>query len=93
MSVTARSYETQHLPISLIRDMSLHQLIQFYPSTLKKLKCVQPQEIEDRKFCQGWGKGIQKGALVIRRVFSLVDMITKPKFSNYPYVFKIGLFR
>ena len=34
-----------------------------------------------------------KGALAIRRIFSLVDMITKPKFSNCPYVFKIGLFR
>ena len=28
-----------------------------------------------------------KGALVIRRIFSLVDMITKPKFSNCPNVF------
>ena len=36
---------------------------------------------------------ICKGALAIRRIFSLVDMITKPKFSNCPYVFKIGLFR
>ena len=34
-----------------------------------------------------------KGSLVIRRIFSLVDMITKPKFSNSPNVFKIGLFR
>ena len=34
-----------------------------------------------------------KGALVIRRIFSLVDMITKPKFSNCPNVLKIGLFR
>ena len=34
-----------------------------------------------------------KGALAIRRIFSLVDMITKPKFSNCPNVFKIGLFR
>ena len=34
-----------------------------------------------------------KGALAIRRIFSLVDRITKPKFSNCPYVFKIGLFR
>ena len=35
----------------------------------------------------------RKGALAIRRIFSLVDMITKPKFSNCPNVFKIGLFR
>ena len=35
----------------------------------------------------------KQGALAIRRIFSLVDMITKPKFSNYPAVFKIGLFR
>ena len=34
-----------------------------------------------------------EGALAIRRIFSLVDMITKPKFSNFPNVFKIGLFR
>ena len=34
-----------------------------------------------------------KGALAIRRIFSLVDMITKPKFSNCPNVFKIGQFR
>ena len=34
-----------------------------------------------------------KGVLAIRRIFSLVDMITKPKFSNFPNVFKIGLFR
>ena len=34
-----------------------------------------------------------KGALAIRRIFSLVDMITKPKFSNCPNVFKTGLFR
>ena len=33
-----------------------------------------------------------KGALAIRRIFSLVEMITKPKFSNCPNVFKIGLF-
>ena len=33
-----------------------------------------------------------KGALAIRRIFSLVDMITKPKFSNCPNIFKIGLF-
>ena len=29
-------------------------------------------------------------ALAIRRVFSLVDMITKTKFSNCTLVFKIG---
>ena len=34
-----------------------------------------------------------QGALAIRRIFSLVDMITKPKFSNCHNVFKIGLFR
>ena len=37
--------------------------------------------------------GYYQGALAIRRVFSLVDMITKPKFSNCPNIFKIGLFR
>ena len=35
----------------------------------------------------------EEGALAIRRMFSLVGMITKPKFSNCPNVFKIGLFR
>ena len=40
----------------------------------------------------GYGN-VLKGALAIRRIFSLVDMITKPKFSNCPNVFKIGLFR
>ena len=32
-----------------------------------------------------------KGDLAIRRIFSLVDMITKPKFSNCPNIFKFGL--
>ena len=36
---------------------------------------------------------IGKGALAIRRIFSLVDVITKPKFSNCPNIFTIGLFR
>ena len=36
---------------------------------------------------------VAKGDLGIRRIFSLVDMITKPKFSNCPNIFKIGLFR
>ena len=33
-----------------------------------------------------------KGDLAIRRIFSLVDMITKPKFSNCPNIFKLELF-
>ena len=33
-----------------------------------------------------------KEALAIRRIFSLVDMITKAKFSNSPNDFKIRLF-
>ena len=33
-----------------------------------------------------------KEALAKRRIFSLVDMITKAKFSNSPNVFKIRLF-
>ena len=45
----------------------------------------------------GMGLGIvsleDKGDLAIRRIFSLADMITKPKFSNCPNVFEIGLFR
>ena len=34
-----------------------------------------------------------KGALAIRRVFSLVDMITNTEFSNCPDVFKNGVAR
>ena len=33
-----------------------------------------------------------KGALAIRRIFSLVDMITKPKFSKCRNVFKLDFF-
>ena len=32
-----------------------------------------------------------KELLAIRHIFSLVDMITNTKFSNCPYVFKIGV--
>ena len=32
-----------------------------------------------------------KEVLAIRRIFSLVDMITNTKFSNCPNVFKIGV--
>ena len=32
-----------------------------------------------------------KGVLAIRRIFSLVDMITNTKFSNCSNVFKIGV--
>ena len=32
-----------------------------------------------------------KKVLAIRHIFSLVDMITNTKFSNCPYVFKIGV--
>ena len=39
------------------------------------------------------GKDVAKGALAIRRVFSLVDMITSTKFSNCTFVFKIGAVR
>ena len=34
----------------------------------------------------------EKGVLAIRRVFSLVDMIIKPKFSNCPNVLKLDCF-
>ena len=33
------------------------------------------------------------GGLAIRRIFSLVNMITNTKFSNCPNDFKIGVFR
>ena len=45
------------------------------------------------KFYRQYYYLMSKGALAIRRIFSLVDMITKPKFSNCPNVFKIGPFR
>ena len=32
-----------------------------------------------------------KEALAIRRIFSLVEMITNAKFSNFPKVLKIGV--
>ena len=38
-------------------------------------------------------RSLSEGVLAIRRIFSLVGIITKPKFSSCPFVFKIGLFR
>ena len=35
--------------------------------------------------------GSSKEHLAIRRIFSLVDMITNTKFSNCPNVFEIGV--
>ena len=46
------------------------------------------REILEDKYLTNW-TGQNKGVLAIRRIFSLVDMITKPKFSNCPKVFKI----
>ena len=43
--------------------------------------------------CKGdeqWQNPFQEELLAIRRIFSLVDMITNTKFSNCPNVFKIG---
>ena len=37
--------------------------------------------------------GVCKGVLAIRRIFSLVDIITTTKFSNCPCVFKIDVVR
>ena len=51
--------------------------------TLKETRCVH----------DSMNKPKVKGDLSIRRIFSLVDMITKPKFSNCSNIFKIGLFR
>ena len=42
--------------------------------------------------CLVVGLSYNKEALAIRRIFSLVDMITKAKFSNSPNDFKIRLF-
>ena len=48
---------------------------------------------EEKRVVRFLLSGKSKGALAIRRIFSLVDMNTKPKFSNCPDVFKIQLFR
>ena len=42
--------------------------------------------------CRITYQAISKEALAIWRIFSLVDMITKAKFSNSPNDFKIRLF-
>ena len=42
-------------------------------------------------FSQSTNRQVEE-APAIRRIFSLVDMIIKTKFSNRPNVFKIGLF-
>ena len=36
---------------------------------------------------------VYKGVLLIRHPFSLIDIITNTKFSNYPNVFKIDMAR
>ena len=44
------------------------------------------------QFCEGFiFAKICEELLAIRRIFSLVDMITNTKFSNCPNVFKIGV--
>ena len=55
---------------------------------------ISSSEAKNAYFMSGiLGLQMDKGVLPIRRIFSLVDMITKPKFSNCPNIFKIGLFR
>ena len=44
---------------------------------------------EDSQFRRN--RSTMKELLAIRRIFSLVDMITNTKFSNCPNVFKIGV--
>ena len=51
---------------------------------------IQPLRL--RKYCERSSPLGDKEALAIRRIFSLVDMITKAKFSNSPNDFKIRLF-
>ena len=49
---------------------------------------------QDREPKQSGDRGTDtkhKELLAIRRIFSLVDMITNTKFSNCPNVFKIGV--
>ena len=58
-----------------------------FNSQLRKL-----QNIRNKHSLQLKQISLIKGALAIRRIFSLVDMITKPKFSNSPNDFKICLF-
>ena len=57
-------------------------------------------DVNYKVFCQtylnitiyGHDRCIREEALAIMRIFSLVDMITKAKFSNSPNDFKIRLF-
>ena len=55
-------------------------------------KIAVQEAIKLRSVIQGHLALSYKEALVIRRIFSLVDMITKAKFSNSPNDFKIRLF-
>ena len=51
------------------------------------LQVIGPTSSKEQDIATGKGKE----ALAIRRIFSLVDMITKAKFSNSPNDFKIHL--
>ena len=70
---------------SNIRTLVLFDLLNLLPKSDKMLSKPRILSLFPNSF--------DEGALVIRRIFFLVDMITKPKFSNCHYVFKIGLFR
>ena len=70
---------------SNIRALVLFDLLNLLPKSDKMLSKPRILSLFHNSF--------DKGALAIRRIFSLVDMITKPKFSNCPNVLKIGLFR
>ena len=65
-------------------------------SKIKRSKVTDYAALNDFLYPQ-YGKNNKKTVrptqevLAIRRIFSLVDMITKTKFSNSPNVFKIGV--
>ena len=44
-----------------------------------------------KRFYLGSKGDCYKEVLAIRRIFSLVDMITNTKFSNCPSIFKMGV--
>ena len=81
----------KHDPLDLIYNFMLSKalLIHIY---IVSIWCMTSFTIH-LAFCIKRLHQVFQGALAIRRIFSLVDMIIKPKFSNCPNIFKIGLFR
>ena len=69
----------------------LYSLVQFVQNRLI-ITCICINSVVlDRVKSGKFGNHAGKELLAIRRIFSLVDMITNTKFSNCPNVFKIGV--